>query len=384
MNNDSAFEKGSFGYDRVFLKENSVDYIELFNLSGKSKLLISPAFQGRVMTSTADGDSGLSFGWLNYKLLVSGQKNEQFNPVGGEERLWMGPEGGQFSIYFRHKDSFLFKNWKVPAFLDTEPFDVLSRDSNSVTLGREANFLNYRGTVFDVNITRKVRLMDAPELGQVLATEIPQSVIFTAYRTENTLTNKGDSDWNKKNGLLSFWLLGMFTPSPETFVLIPFRQQKNSRNKITSNYFGAVPAERLLLQDSSLVFLCDGNFRSKIGIDPAIAKPIAAAYDFTKNTLTIVIPEIHEKEPYVNNKWEFQKDPFKGDVINAYNDGPLADGSKMGPFFEIESSSPALELKTGESGTYSQVTCHFQGSYDELQKLTKQLTGIDISAIRKK
>ncbi len=380
---DSAYERGSFGYDRFFLKENNVDYIELFSISGKSKLLISPAFQGRVMTSSANGDSGKSFGWLNYKLLSSGEINQQFNPVGGEERIWIGPEGGQFSIYFRQNDSFLFKNWKVPAFLDTEPFEILSRDSNSVTLGRKAAFVNYSGNEFNVDINRKIKLLDEPDLVSKLAISISSPVSFTAYSTENKITNLGDSDWSRKSGLLSFWLLGMFTPSPETYVFIPFKKQKNSRGKITSNYFGDVPSDRLVISDSSLFFLCDGRFRSKIGIDRSIAKPIAAAFDFSRNILTIVIPEIHEKEDYVNNKWEIQKDPFKGDVINAYNDGPVADGTVMGPFFEIESLSPALELKKGESGIYTQTTCHFEGSFEALRKLAMDLTGIDLSEVRK-
>ena len=43
---------------------------------------------------------------------------------------------------------------------------------------------------------------------------------------------------------------------------------------------------------------------------------------------------------YVNGQWGPQEDPFAGDVINSYNDGPVEDGSIMGPFYEIETSSP--------------------------------------------
>jgi hypothetical protein len=57
---------------------------------------------------------------------------------------------------------------------------------------------------------------------------------------------------------------------------------------------------------------------------------------------------------------KFKKEPYKGDVINSYNDGPLEDGSQLGPFYEIEASSPALGLKKGMSGSYRQVACHLQ------------------------
>ena len=50
--------------------------------------------------------------------------------------------------------------------------------------------------------------------------------------------------------------------------------------------------------------------------------------------------------------------PYSGDALNSYNDGPLEDGSQMGPFYELETSSPAAALKPGESITHSQITIH--------------------------
>src|SRR5258705_11475063 len=183
---------------------------------------------------------------------------------------------------------------------------------------------------------------------------------------------------SKEKALLSVWLVGMFTPGPETKVIIPFRPIPNAKNYITSDYFGKIPPERLQVTDSILYFTCDGKFRSKIGLSPLIAKPIAGAFDFKKNILTIVIPQIDEKGAYVNSKWELQKEPYKGDVINSYNDGPLADGTQMGPFLEIESSSAAMALKKSGKGIYRQTTCHFQGDYTALQSLAKQLLGVDL------
>ncbi len=78
-----------------------------------------------------------------------------------------------------------------------------------------------------------------------------------------------------------------------------------------------------------------------------------------------------------------QDDPFSGDVINSYNDGPLEDGSQMGPFYEIETSSPALALKSGESYTHIQRTYHFEGSVEKLDILAKKLLGVSIKEINK-
>ena len=54
----------------------------------------------------------------------------------------------------------------------------------------------------------------------------------------------------------------------------------------------------------------------------------------------------------------------------------------MGPFYELESSSAATELKAGQSQAYSQVTCHFQGEYETLRSLMQKLTGIDMNVLR--
>src|SRR6185295_3853801 len=101
---DSNSVKGAYGYDAAFLRDHSTHIVELENQN--AKVLLSADYQGRVMTSTSSGDSGTSYGWINYGLISSGEKKKQFNPVGGEERLWLGPEGGQYSIYFSKGDSF--------------------------------------------------------------------------------------------------------------------------------------------------------------------------------------------------------------------------------------------------------------------------------------
>jgi hypothetical protein len=175
----------------------------------------------------------------------------------------------------------------------------------------------------------------------------------------------------------------MFTPSPETIVIIPFHPVPHAKSFITDNYFGDIPKERLRVTDSVLYFTCDGKLRSKIGLSPLIAKPLAASFDFKKNVLTVIIPQVDKNADYVNSKWEMQTQPYKGDVINSYNDGPLADGTQMGPFYEVESSSPALGLKKGATGAYKETTCHFQGSYASLQQLAKQLLGVDLDTIKK-
>ncbi|HWB28323.1 MAG TPA: DUF6786 family protein [Chitinophagaceae bacterium] len=378
---DTSFSQGSYAYDAAFLKKNTNKVLQLVN--GQSKVLLSADYEGRVMTSTALGDSGTSYGWLNYNLIGSGKKVAHFNAFGGEERFWLGPEGGQYSLYFKKGDSFTVTNWQVPPLVDTEPYDIVSADSTQAIFTKNATITNYSGTNFTLNITRKIQLLDKAEVENKLQTTIPSGIDFVAFETDNQLKNTGSNDWKKSTGLLSIWLLGQFTPTAETKVIIPFSGQKDAHNFITDNYFGKIPADRLLVKDSVLYFRCDGKSRGKLGLSPQIAKPIAGSYDFQKNILTILIPQVDKKGDYVNSKWEMQKQPYKGDVINSYNDGPMADGTQLGPFYEIESSSAVKELKPGEVQEYSQATCHFQGDYASLKALAKQLLGVDLDEVKK-
>jgi hypothetical protein len=371
----------TYSKDADFLRKHTKNIIELSD--GKARVLLSADYQGRVMTSTASGDEGTSYGWINYSLISSKEKKKQFNPIGGEERFWLGPEGGQYSLYFHQGDSFSIENWQVPPVIDTEAFDVVESSSTSATFSRRASLTNYSGSVFDLLIERKISLLNKTELEAALGIQLSEGIKYVGYQSENKVQNAGSNDWERESGLLSIWLLGMFTPSDQTTVIIPFKPAADAKELITTTYFGEVPAERLLIEDSILFFTCDGKYRSKIGISPIIAKPVSGSFDFQKNILTVTRFEVASQASYVNSKWEIQQAPYAGDAVNSYNDGPLADGSQLGPFYELESSSPALALKAGETGTFRQVTCHFEGDFEKLNYLSKKILGVDLNTIKK-
>jgi hypothetical protein len=201
----SITAKGDYAYDAEFLKKYTRRVIELENEEGNAKILLSADYQGRVMTSTARGDSGTSYGWINYDLIASGKKRKQFNPVGGEERFWMGPEGGQYSIYFKAGDSFNINHWQVPAIIDTITYDVTQSDERQVLFSKNASLTNYSGTTFDITIERRISLLNKNEIGSKLKLSIPDNIHFVGYKTENQITNSGNNNWIKEKGLLSVW-----------------------------------------------------------------------------------------------------------------------------------------------------------------------------------
>jgi hypothetical protein len=61
----------------------------------------------------------------------------------------------------------------------------------------------------------------------------------------------------------------------------------------------------------------------------------------------------------VNSHWEQWDKPYRGDVINVFNDGVTETGGPFGPFYELETSSSARQLRAGESMVHFQATYHF-------------------------
>jgi hypothetical protein len=374
------FPPGTFGHDVAFFEQHHVGTIVLEDGSTGARILLVPAYQGRVMTSTARGLQGPSYGWINYALIRSGRTVEHMNPYGGEERLWLGPEGGPFSIFFKPGDPQEFAHWQVPAILDTRPFTVVSQDRRQATFTADMDLTNASGQTLHAGVRRTVRLLSQTELQRALGVAPDTSVRWVAYESENVLSNRGKAAWTKSTGMLSIWMLSMLNPSPAAVVAIPYREAPGP--VVTDDYFGKVPADRLKTADGMIFFKTDGKKRSKIGVSPARAKEFAASYDPKNRHLTVLwCTPPDPAAPYVNSKWGPQTDPFSGDAINSYNDGPLDDGTQMGPFYELETSSLAAALRPGASLRHVQRMFHFEGNEEELSKITKATIGIGVRQI---
>ena len=375
MLNDST---NLYGWNRDFLKKH-IEIIELKN--GNSLIALVPAWQGRVMTSSADGDNGYSCGWINHKIVAMEELQPHMNAFGGEERLWLGPEGGQYSIYFKKGDEFIYDNWQTPAFIDSEPFETISINDTSASFARETEFENYSGAKFRIRIERQVVLLGEDEIRKHSGINT-EGLKCVAYRSDNVLFNKGDNEWKKETGLLSVWMLGMFTPSPSVVIAIPFRQgdEKELGVPVNDNYFGSIPSDRLKISRHDIL---QGR-RQKPGdrLPPLRVTGVMGSNDQENNLHTLLLCKLPQgRTDYVNSAWELQEHPYSGDAFNSYNDGPLADGSQMGPFYELETSSPALALKPGESYNHKQVTMHLTGNKALLDKVSKEVLGVGLQEI---
>ncbi|MFG0254709.1 MAG: DUF6786 family protein [Rhodopirellula sp. JB053] len=389
---ESAVAVDGFADDVAFMKEHT----EVVVLQrGDAAVAVAPAYQARVMTSTFDHNTGPSFGWINRPVIEKGflseddrkgKLEEHIYIFGGEERFWLGPEGGQYGLFFNPGTQFEFSDWTTPPAIDTETYDLVKQTDVSAKFSHSAKLTNHSGTTFNVGIDRTIKLLSPEEAADQLQVEFGDDLRVVGYETDNRITNMGENPWKSETGLLSIWILGMYNPSPATTVVIPFRSGDEEKlgPKVNDTYFGEVPPDYLRVEEQELFFRGDGTRRGKIGISPERSKGIAGSYDAAGKVLNIVTYNVQDSpHGYVNSMWELQDQPYAGDVINSYNDGsPEPNKPPLGPFYELETSSPAAALPPGGKMRHVQRTFHIHGTEAELEPLAQQLLGVSLKEIK--
>jgi hypothetical protein len=428
----------TFEETKRLLEAHGLRTLVLLQPEGEGCLLIAPDLSGKLMAVSVDGPKGENFGFVNEKAISNRGKDPQFNAYGGALRWWIGPEGGQYGVAFPPgTKEFNLSSWYISEEYNGKPFEIAyPKESEGIAalMGAECRIQNASGTRFHIGVSCRISLIDTPyarglgdnppprqglksaarNSGAVPILQIQKTdsvnrgrplrkLSHLGYLCETAFQNLSDEPMRKETGLLSIWLLGMYLPSAETSVIIPF--EKNGSGRIvTDTYFSpdGLTSDRLLINKKAgyLLFRADGKERSKIGISRARASttignmrahggaplqhPDAsssvrahggaplhlsragastalASIDFLRNLLTLWRFPVQRRMPYVNSLWEWQKRPYSGDVINSYND----DG-KIGNFYELECSSPALALAPGERASFPLEIHHFSGSHDAL------------------
>jgi hypothetical protein len=380
----AAMPTGQFDSDLTFLRQHT-GIVLLNEPSGAARVAVAPAYQGRVLTSTTGGSDAPSFGWIGRAAIASGERQPHMNVFGGEDRFWLGPEGGQYALFFKPGDPFDLDHWQVPEPFDWGKWDVASESATAVRFRKRMRLVSYSGMPLEIDVDRTVRLLSGADVATHLGASPGNAVRVVAFESSNTVTNAGIAQWQPGSGLVSAWILGQFRPSPETTIALPFAPgpELTLGPIVNDKYFGKVPGDRLIVQDSVIFFRGDGQYRSKIGLSPSRALPVLGSYDATGHVLTLVqYTRPADERRYVNSMWEIQPEPYKGDVVNSYNDGPPAPGKPpLGPFYELETSSPALSLSPGEHYTHVHRTFHLVGPEPELDSIARATLKVGLAEL---
>ena len=358
-------DNNSFGDDLEFISQ----YQQPIVLSrDNSKVMVSPKYQGRVLTSTLNGFCGESFGWINYDLISSQIIKEGGNGYGGEDRFWLGPIGSKYTLYYNGK-TISNENWYVPKAIDIGPYDVVNKTDSIVRFQKVLNLKNNIDTEFKIELTREVRVFSNAEIEKELGIEIPDNMNVVGFQSENSIKNIGD-DWVLENGLIAPWSLGMFKGNSKSIAIFPFKGKLNLQT-----YLAELNEDRLRIFDNVVCYKTDGSFRSKIGLNKFNALPLIGNFDFKNNILTIITYSHHPNGQYLSCKETNHNNLFNGDVVNSYNNDS---NNGKSTFFELESAAPAYELRTGESNNHIHRTFHFKGDLEGLNILCKELLGVNL------
>lgn len=383
-NMKTTYEKGTFGYDVDYLSEKDTGLIVLKSNDEKAQLILSAKYQAKVFTSTANGPEGNSHGFVNYNFFDAGVVDEHMNGYGGENRFWLGPEGGQYSIYFAPGNEQVYDHWHTPKAIDIEAWDIKDATSREAVFTKEMELPNFQGNTLHLSAERKITLIENEQITSALNVTIPEGVNTVAYSTENAITNRNNFEWTDETGTVCVWMLDMYHPSEEAVTIIPYHAGDEAElgEVVTSDYFGEIPADRLRDKEGILYFKTDGKSRGKLGLNAKRTTAVAGNYDPLTLRLTVITFDVHPEATYLNQGWNPEKNPLIGDALNAYNDGPLEDGSIMGPFLELESSSPGAFLKPNETLVHKHNVFHFVGEEADLSLISEALLGVSLEEVR--
>src|SRR5262245_27874979 len=169
-----------FASDLAFLRQHT-NVVVLADPSNEAQVAIAPAYQGRVMTSTTGGADAPSFGWIGRPAISSGRRQPHINVFGGEDRFWLGPEGGQYALYFKPGDPFDLEHWQVPEPIDWGAWDVQSQSATAVRVRKRMTIVNYAGTTLDIAVDRTIRLLTASDVSTLLGAAPASTVRVVAY-----------------------------------------------------------------------------------------------------------------------------------------------------------------------------------------------------------
>lgn len=352
---------------------------ELVTTNGKGRICVAPAWQGKVLTSTTSGLQGDALGWLDLTKL--GTADPYGSKIGGEDRLWIGPLGSQFSFYYQQLKPLNEANWQVPPTLDTLRYTVRSKTKSHITMTAQLALTNHIGTAFVFDIRRTIEMLDSAGISSRLGLELPHQLATVAFESRNVLTNIGAKRWNKSLGLPAIWSAGMFEGNDQTWAIIPLSHDQEA-DKLYK-YFGELDQDRVRVVKDKLFFKVDGRYRSKIGVPWDLSTGLFGCVDLIQTRITIVQHSVTTDGLYFNSHVSVQDDPYQGEAISVFNNGPMdLTIEREHSFFELESTSTMKELEPGESLEHLHTVYHFDGSEEQISAISESLLGVRWSLVK--
>ena len=373
MNCKENIKERNFG--EVLEELQTIEGLEVLQ-SGESMIAVSGKYQGRIFTSSSNGLEGKSYGWINWDLITDKKDQITMARLGGESRVWFGPEYGKFATFFEQNKRQEGEDIKVQEDLNSKQFKKVSSSKKSITYQADLQIVNANNYLFKINTKRKISILDRKTINTDLKISSDIDISVVGFSAETWLKNIDSIQWTKDKGLLSIWEIGSILTSVDTKVIIPLEKPLDS----LKTYFGTKEKTRYQIKNNTLFYKSDAQLLGKIGIPPENTKNIMGSYSRKNNLLTIVTFNFKNDGDYLNC---FPKNtaPYDGDVINIFNGEVNKSLGYNWPFYEFESLSSSKELKPQEEIYHKQTTYHIEADFVELNLISKKLLGIDLNEI---
>ncbi len=374
------------------LKQTENEPILLTGEKAGALVVVSPKLVGRVMDATFKGEDGETLAWWDEDLIQGkkGQNPAFYNNVGGDSRIWWAPEAGGYTTFFDPGKPYEEAQWRVPDIMGKTQFQNIKikkegKRQVGVTYDANVQATMYNGNPLNLYVKRAVKMVEQPfsktNLKKFFA---DQSIQYVGYSTTDSIKNTGAKPLNRKNGLVSMWVLGQYQPGLETYVILPILSGSNEKlgpPVVDYNFFNnaPVPANRKLIRPNYIVYKTDGQYRGKLGLKPGRAKSTVGSIDLKNNLLTIVDAKINKKGRYLNSLWTQKPgEELLGSASETFNDGPMVPGgTSLGGFYELERLSDAPDLKRGEGYSFTVTTRRYSGDLEQLLEIAKHPLGLD-------
>ncbi len=160
----------TFEEDVAFLSQHGP--IKVLSSASGARIAVSSQYQARVMTS-AVGPGKASLGFINRQFIEARQTGTAFDNYGGEDRFWLGPEGGQYGLYFPASKPFSFEFWQTPHELQEGAWRARDESPTSITYAHAFSVTNYAQRVFKVAVERTITLLSAEQASKQLGSAPP-------------------------------------------------------------------------------------------------------------------------------------------------------------------------------------------------------------------
>lgn len=373
----------TFAEVRELLRQSGNDGFVLTGRNNQSVVLVAPNLAGRVMATSFDGEQGEINGFVDARAFKEGMRDIWDN-WGGEERYWLGPEGGQFGLMFQGKKN-CFANYSVPPGFNKQEYIVTEHagSGNSLTMQASFTLRNAAGTHFSLACTRRITALDECPY----AVGAGSAVESVGFESASSIVNMGPNAWTKETGCLAHWHLGQFLPGPRVIAIIPFRQGAIADPPVREDYFrdfcigGKMPPERYWIRDGFVLFRADGKCRTKIGQNRSRATGLLGSYNLETDEIILLEYDFYPNLEYAASYWYEQPEPFHGDCISFSAEGPDEEGGPDGRCYELEAMSPALLLAPDQCFTFRTRTMHIRGPRAAMAAICRRHLGPEISTL---